>query len=186
MQRSEVRGSRTAGTASALSERSYRTARLVFLNPETNNLSAARRRRSRVKAGTATRTDTDGHGRARTHKWGRWGGIVDAPAGRIGSEGDGTAVWRGQRSEVGGQGERNSRLERAEVRGQRSGKTRTAEQPFNAKGANETQTTQAIFWGRGAQAGAVGAKRSLKHTGARPVDGAGRGQRGSGTAGTAF
>ncbi|MFY9182601.1 MAG: hypothetical protein WAO89_09870, partial [Kiritimatiellia bacterium] len=28
--------------------------------------------------------------------------------GRIGSEGNGTAIWRGQRSEVGGQGEPNS------------------------------------------------------------------------------
>ena len=84
----------------------------------------AGRWRSRVRTGTATRTDTDGHGRARTHKWGRWGGIVDAPAGRIGSEGNGTAVWREQRSEVGGQGEPNSRnsvcAQRAQLQNSRS------------------------------------------------------------------
>jgi hypothetical protein len=81
----------------------------------------AGRWRSRVRTGTATRTDTDGHGRARTHKWGRWGGIVDAPAGRIGSEG------------------RNSRLERAEVRGRRSGGTEQPEQRLRSASAATEQ-----------------------------------------------
>jgi len=60
------------------------------------------------------------------------------------------------------------RGQRAEVRGQSSG--------FR-------EGTEGVARGQG---GGDGAKRSLKHTGARPVDGAGRGQRGSGTAGTAF
>ena len=98
---------------------------------------------------------------------------------------------RGQNAEVGGQGEPNSRLERAESRGQRSGGTGQPEQPFNARGARDAKGMQER--GRfkvkglrlkveGAQAGEEGrgeqGENSLKHTGARPVDGAGKGQRG--------
>ena len=126
MQRSEVRGSRTAGTASALGERSYRTA--------------------------------------------------EQPHGRFG---------RGQKAEVGGQGEQNSRRsvcaqraqlqnsrratrtvwKRSESRGRRSGKAPKGWQG-GEKGAEEG--TGGVAGGRGR---GDGAKRSLKHTGARPVDG---------------
>ena len=67
-------------------------------------------------------------------------------------------LWRGQRSEVGGQGEPNSRTAArtdsdkhgrtrtvGEGRGQRSGKTGTAEQPFNARDARDAKGSQAFF-----------------------------------------
>ena len=56
------------------------------------------------------------------------------------------------------------RGQNAEVRGQEKP---NSQQPFNAKGARAQKVRKR---GRGA-------KRSLKHTGARPVDGAGRGGR---------
>ena len=99
---------------------------------------------------------------------------------------------RGQNAEVGGQGEPNSRLERAESRGQRSGGTGQPEQPFNARGARDAKGMQErgrfkvkglrlkVEGAHAGEGGAVGAKRSLKHTGARPVDGAGRGGEGGG------
>ncbi len=66
----------------------------------------AGRWRSRVRTGTATRTDTDGHGRTRTGtdaQVGAMGRNGRCAAGRIGSEGNGTAGGREQRAEVGGQ-----------------------------------------------------------------------------------
>ena len=68
------------------------------------------------------------------------------------------------------------------------GEERVQGSGFRKRGQRSGQGKQKslLMQGAGGRGGAVGAKRSLKHTGARPVDGAGRGQRGSGTAGTAF
>ena len=124
-------------------------------------------------------------------RWVRGGGDADAAV-RQGERVQGSGFReRGQNAEVGGQGKPNSRLERAESRGQRSGGTGQPEQPFNARGARDAKGMQER--GRfkvkglrlkveGAQAGEEGrgeqGENSLKHTGARPVDGAGKGQRG--------
>ena len=155
--------------------------------------------------GTATRTDTDGHGQTRTvgevrkQRSGRHRG---GALGREGGRG-GAGNSRLERAEVRGQGEPNSRnslcARRAQLQNSRVGFTwnlkpgtlwrgqnaevrgqEKPEQPNSllTQGARtKRKRRKRFFWGRGAQAGAVGVKRSLKHTGARPVDGARRGQR---------
>ena len=103
------------------------------------------RKGAEVVWGTATRTDTDRHGRARTA-----------------SVGDGF-TW--------------NLVERSECRGQRSGGTEQPEQPnslLTQRARTKRKRRKRFFWGGGREGG-DGAKRSLKHTGARPVDGAGRG-----------
>ncbi len=84
-------------------------------------------------------------------------------------------------------GERNSRLERSEVRMQRSGGAEQPEQPTAARTGTDGhgQARTASVERRGV-AGAERARRSLKHTGARPVDGAGGGLCGCGGAAVVF
>ncbi len=93
LERAEVRGRRSGGTE----------------QPEQRLRSASAATEQPFGGGTPPvpcenrNSHTDGHGRARTHKWGRWGGIVDAPLGAL--------VRRGTEQPVG-----ESREQRSEVR----------------------------------------------------------------------
>jgi hypothetical protein len=112
MQRSEVRGNRTAGTAeqpfNAKGANETQTTQAIFwgrgaqagAKGRSAALSTPAQGRWMGREGGGRNSHTDGHGRARTgtdRKRGRWFFLEPG------------TLWKGQNAEVGGQGEPNSR-----------------------------------------------------------------------------